>query len=125
MYQKVLLIGYVGRDPELKYLPSGKAICNFSVATSERRFDADGNASDHTTWWRVTAWGKTAEAVEKYVKKGSKVLVDGKMNPDTNGNPRVFQKQDGSWHANYEMDAQTVRFLDGKQEEDEGDGQPY
>lgn len=125
MYQKLMIIGYVGRDPELKYLPSGKAICNFSVATSERRFDADGNASDRTTWWRVTAWGKTAEAVEKYVKKGSKVLVDGKMNPDTNGNPRVFQKQDGSWHANYEMDAQTVRFLDGKQEEDEGDGQSY
>ena len=125
MYQKTMIIGYVGRDPELKYLPSGKAICNFSVATRERRYDEDGNASDHTTWWRVTAWGKTAEAVDKYVKKGSKVMVDGKMNPDTNGNPRVFQKNDGSWLANYELDAQTVRFLDGKPDEDEDDGQPY
>lgn len=125
MYQKLMIIGYVGRDPELKYLPSGKAICNFSVATSERRFDADGNASDHTTWWRVTAWGKTAEAVEKYLKKGAKVLVEGKIKPGSDGSPRVFQKKDGSWGASFEVDAQTVRFLDSKQEEGGDDGQPY
>jgi len=125
MYQKVLLIGYVGRDPELKYLPSGKAICNFSVATSERRFDADGNASDHTTWWRVTAWGKTAEAIARYAKKGSKLLVEGSLYADQTGNPRVFQRADGTWSANYELNANVVRFLSSKSEDEDEDGELY
>lgn len=121
MYQKLMIIGYLGRDPELKFSASGMAVCNFSVATSERQKDAD----DQTTWWRVTSWGKTAEAVEKYLKKGSKVLVEGKIKPGSDGNPRVFQKKDGSWGASFEVDAQTVRFLDSKQEEGGDDGQPY
>jgi len=125
MYQKLMIIGYVGRDPELKYLPSGKAICNFSVATSERRFDADGNASDHTTWWRVTAWGKTAEAIARYAKKGSKLLVEGSLYADQTGNPRVFQRADGTWSANYELNANVVRFLSSKSEDEDEDGELY
>lgn len=125
MYQKVMLIGNVGRDPELKFLPSGKALCNFTLATNERKKDLDGVVTDSTVWWRVTAWGNTAEAVNKYAKKGSKLLVEGSLYADQTGNPRVFQRADGTWSANYELNANVVRFLDAKQEEDEGDGQPY
>ena len=123
MYQKVMLIGNVGRDPELKTLPSGKAICNFSLATNDSKRDADGNRVDSTVWWRVTAWGNTAEAVNKYAKKGSKLLIEGKLYADQSGNPRVFQRQDGTWSANYEMNADVVRFLSGKSEDEDEDGE--
>jgi len=125
MYQKITLIGNVGKDPELKFLPSGKALCNFTLATNERKKDLDGVVTDSTVWWRVTAWGNTAEAVNKYAKKGSKLLIEGKLYADQSGNPRVFQRQDGTWSANYEMNADVVRFVETKREEGGDDEFPY
>ena len=123
MYQKVMLIGNVGRDPELKTLPSGKPICNFSLATNERKKDLDGVVTDSTVWWRVTAWGNTAEAIARYAKKGSKMLVEGSLYADQTGNPRVFQRADGTWSANYELNANVVRFLSSKSEDEDEDGE--
>lgn len=125
MYQKITLIGNVGKDPELKFLPSGKALCNFTLATNERKRDLDGVVTDSTVWWRVTAWGNTAEAVNKYAKKGSKLLIEGKLYADQSGNPRVFQRQDGTWSANYELNANVVRFLSSKSEDEDEDGELY
>ena len=125
MYQKITLIGNVGKDPELKFLPSGKALCNFTLATNERKKDLDGVVTDSTVWWRVTAWGNTAEAVARYAKKGSKMLVEGSLYADQTGNPRVFQRADGTWSANYELNANVVRFLSSKSEDEDEDGELY
>jgi len=73
----------------------------------------------------VTAWGKTAEAIARYAKKGSKLLVEGSLYADQTGNPRVFQRADGTWSANYELNANVVRFLSSKSEDEDEDGELY
>ena len=112
MYQKIIIIGNLGRDPEMRYTPDGNPVTSFSMATS-RRF----SEKDETTWFRVTVWGKQAEACNQYIHKGSKVLVEGRLRPDSSGNPTVFQRKDGTWGASYEITADTVRFLTPKGEE--------
>ena len=96
MYQKVILAGYLGRDPEMRYTPDGTPVTNFSIATSESWTGQDGQRQERTTWWRVTAWRRLAEICNQYLSKGRPVLVEGRMNPDESGNPRVFQRSDSS-----------------------------
>ncbi len=76
---KVILIGNLGRDPELRYTPSGQPVANFSLATNESWTAPDGTRKDITTWHRIVAWGKLAEFVQQYLTKGIKVYVDGKL----------------------------------------------
>jgi single-strand DNA-binding protein len=76
---KVMLIGHLGKDPELKYLPSGKGVANFSIATSEEWKDGDGKLQERTEWTNVQAWGKLAEICAQYLKKGSRVYVEGSL----------------------------------------------
>lgn len=116
MYHKILLVGNLGRDPEMRYTPSGQQVTTFSMATSEKWSGQDGQQHDRTIWWRVTAWGKQAETVNQYLKKGNRVLVEGRMNADTNGNPRTWTSQDGSVRASFEVTAQTIKFLTPKGE---------
>src|SRR5262245_46256749 len=111
MYHKILLVGNLGRDPEMRYTPSGQQVTTFSMATSEKWSGQDGQQHDRTIWWRVTAWGKQAETVHQYLKKGNRVLVEGRMNADNNGNPRTWTAQDGSVRASFEVTAQTIKFL--------------
>ena len=107
MYQKLIIVGNLGRDPEMRYTPDGKAVTTLNIATSRRYRD-----KDETTWFRVSVWGQQAESCNQYLQKGSRVLIEGRISPDpSNGNPRVFQKKDGSWGASYEVYADTVRFL--------------
>jgi len=107
MYQKLILIGNLGRDPEMRYTPDGKAVTSFSVATSRKY-----NDKEETTWFRISVWGKQAETCNQYLTKGSKVLVEGRLRPDANtGAPQVFQKKDGSWGSSFEVYGETVRFL--------------
>ena len=107
MYHTIIFAGNLGRDPEMRYTPEGKAVTSFSVAVS----DGFGEYKK-TIWIRVTTWEKTAESCNSYLKKGSSVLVEGRLMPDKEtGNPRVFQRQDGSHGASYEVTARTVRFL--------------
>jgi len=107
MYQKIIIIGNLGRDPEMRYTPDGKAVTSFSVATSRRY-----NDKEETTWFRVSVWGKQAESCNQYLRKGSKVLVEGRLHPDANtGAPQVFQKKDGSWGSSYEISAIAVQFM--------------
>ena len=116
MYQKLILIGNLGGNPEMRFTPGGDPVTTFSVATSRKYGERD-----ETTWFRISVWGKQAEACSQYLHKGSKVLVDGRLRPDESGNPRVFERKDGSSGASFEVTAESVRFLDGKARDDVDD----
>lgn len=118
MYQKLIIIGNLGRDPEMRYMPDGTAVTSFNVATSRRWTDqASGQQRDETTWIRVSVWGRQAETANQYLSKGSKVLVEGRLRPDPQtGGPKTFVRQDGSIGSSFEMTAELVRFLSGREE---------
>lgn len=111
MYQKVVIVGNLGTDPEMRYTPSGQAVTNFSVATSRKWSDGQGNQQEETVWFRVSTWGKMAETCNQYLSKGRQVLVEGRLKPDDNGNPRVWTDQNGNAKASYELTAFEVKFL--------------
>lgn len=117
MYHTIIIVGNVGKDPEMRYTPSGQAVTSFSVASSRQYTSGNGEQVKETVWFRVSTWGKTAEVCNEYVKKGSKVLVEGRLTPDKEtGSPRVWTKQDGTTGASFEVNAQNIRFLDSKSE---------
>lgn len=122
MYHKVVVVGHLGRDPEMRYTPSGTPVTNFSVATSRKWKNQDGSDGEETVWFRITAWRQLAEVCNQYLSKGRLVLVEGIIKPGDNGNPQVYQRQDGSWGARYEINANTVKFLGGRGERVEGMG---
>ena len=113
MFHKVILVGNLGRDPEMRYTPSGQAVTNLSVATNRTYTDNAGTQVKQTVWFRVSVWGKQAESAHQYLRKGRQVLVEGRLNADDNGNPRIWNAQDGTPRASFEVTAQTVRFLGG------------
>jgi len=114
MYGFILLVGYLGSEPQLRYLPSGTAVCDFRMATSRKYTRKDGNVVEETTWYSVSAWGKDAENAHKYLSKGRAVLVRGRLKPDPQtGNPRVFEKRDGTYGASYEVSASDIKYLPG------------
>ena len=118
MYQKVILTGNLGKEPELRYLPSGQAVTNFSMATNRSWTDSYGQKQDETTWFRVSVWGNQAEAVNQYLQQGSRVLVEGRLKPDPEtGGPRVYERNDGTYGASFEVTANRVVFLSTKDEE--------
>lgn len=110
----VILQGRLGKDPETKYGKSGNAYVNFSVATSEKRKDNDGNWVDETQWHRVTAFGKVAENVGQYLTKGSSVLIEGMIKYDQ------YQDKDGNPRNITNVIARRVTFLDTKRQEQPG-----
>jgi single-strand DNA-binding protein len=117
MYQTIIIVGNVGRDPEMRYTPGGQAVTSFSVATNRQYTNNNGETVKETIWFRVSAWGKTGEVCNQYLKKGSKVLVEGRLTADpATGGPRVWTSQDGSTRASFEVSAQTVRFLSSRNE---------
>jgi single-strand DNA-binding protein len=115
VYQKVIIAGNLGGDPELRYTPQGTPVANFSVATNESWTDQSGQQQERTTWFRVTAWRRLAETCSQYLTKGRQVLVEGRMNPDPQtGAPRIWTGNDGVARASYEITALTVKFLGGR-----------
>ena len=119
MYQKIIIAGNLGGDPEMRYTPTGQAVTNFSVAANRRYTASDGQKIDETTWFRVAAWGRQAETCNQYLRRGSRVLVEGRLNPDRqSGGPRLYQRQDGTWGASYEIVAQSVQFLSTRGEDE-------
>ena len=122
MYQKLVIVGNLGRDPEMRYTPSGQAVTNLNSATNRQYTANSGERVKETTWFRVSVWGKQAETVNQYLRKGSKVLIEGRLTQDpATGGPRVWTGQDGAPRASFEMTAQTVRFLSSR-EDDQGSG---
>jgi len=120
MYHTLIIVGNVGKDPEMRYTPSGQAVTSFSVATNRQYTTGNGEQVKETVWFRVTTWGKQAEVCNQYVKKGMKVLVEGRLTPDKEtGGPRVWNRQDGTSAASFEVTAGTVRFLSSRGETSE------
>lgn len=117
-FQQMYIIGRVGRDAEMRYTPSGQAVTSFSVAVSEE-YTKDGQKVKSTIWIRVSAWGKLAEICNQYIKKGKLVQCVGKLKGDTAGNPRIFNKQDGTPSTSFEMTANSVLFLSKNEGESE------
>jgi single-strand DNA-binding protein len=117
MYQKIIIAGNLGRDPEMRYTPQGTPVTNLSVATNRRWTNTDGTPGEETIWFRVTAWGKLGETCNQYLSKGRQVLVEGRLRADPNtGGPRVWTRQDGTAGASFEITALTVKFLGGRAE---------
>jgi single-strand DNA-binding protein len=115
MYQKVIIVGYLGRDPEMRYTSDGTPVTNFSVATNRKWTNADGSQGEETAWFRVTAWRRLAETCNQYLQKGRQVLVEGQLKPDpATGAPRIWTGNDGVARAQYELRAFTVQFLGGR-----------
>ena len=104
-FNKITIVGYLGRDPELRYTPQGTAVCNLSVATTEKRRNARGETEEHTIWFHVSAWGRQAEVAAEYLAKGRQVYVEGRLRleqyTDREGNPRTSA----------EVNASEVHFL--------------
>lgn len=117
MYHTIIIVGNLGRDPEMRYTPGGQAVTNLSVATNRQYTASDGTAVKETIWFRVSVWGKQAETTNQYLRKGSKVLVEGRLTPDpSTGGPRIWTRQDGTPAASFEISANTVRFLSSRGE---------
>ena len=121
MINRVTLIGNLGQDPELRNTTSGMAVCNLSVATTHRAKDRDGNYQDQVEWHRVSCFGKTAENVNRYCRKGRQVYVEGRLQT------RKWQDKDGADRWSTEIVADVVKFLgrgegEGRQERGGGYG---
>lgn len=106
---KIIFIGNLGKDPEMRYTPTGKPVTNFSVAVKAKVF-LDGETKDATKWYRVTTWGNQAEACKEYLNKGDKVYVEGQLTFDVEtGGPRIWGEDEAK--ATFEVNAQYVEFL--------------
>ncbi|MGH2536806.1 MAG: single-stranded DNA-binding protein, partial [Candidatus Promineifilaceae bacterium] len=114
-YLKLVIVGNLGRDPEMRYLPSGQAVANLSVAANRRWTDqATGQPQEEVCWFRVSVWGKQAEAANQYLRKGRQVLIEGRLRPDpSTGGPRIYERNDGSAGASFEVVTDRVQFLGG------------
>lgn len=110
---KVIIVGRLGRDPELRYTQGGQAVASLNVATSSKYTNKNNETVEETEWHRVTVWGKTAEHCNNYLSKGSQVYVEGKLKTSS-------YDKDGVKHYKTEIHASQVTFLDGKSQ---GDGQ--
>jgi single-strand DNA-binding protein len=123
MYQSLTVVGRLGRDPEMKFMPNGDPLCSFSLATDRVYNDRNGQKQTETTWFRVSVFGKQAETVNQYLRKGRMVLVEGRLRPDPKtGSPSTFTRQDGTVGTSFEIVANTVRFLSSPQDGNQGGG---
>ncbi len=120
MYQQIMIIGNVGRDPELRYTPSGQGVCSFSVAVSRKWTDKNSNEKrEKTTWFKVSAWRQLAETCSQYVHKGMQIMVIGEVEV------RAYTGSDGTPQASLEITAREVKFLGGKGGERSASGEDY
>ena len=116
MYHKLILLGNIGGDAELRFTPSGKAVANFSLAVSKRGKDASGNKTDKTTWFRVAVWDKQAEALSPYLLKGQQVLVEGELE-----DPRIYDdRKSGEKRVSLEVTARDIRLVGKRADGDHG-----
>ena len=105
---KVILVGRLGRDPETRYTGGGQAVGNFSVATDETYKDRNGERQKRTEWHRITVWGKQAEIAQQYLKKGSLVFIEGRIQS------REWQDKEGQKRTSYDIVASNFRMLGGR-----------
>jgi len=113
-FNKVIIVGNLGRDPELRYTPQGTAVCNFSMATTEKRKDKSGEFQDVTTWFRVTLWDKKAEVAAKYLQKGKPVYIEGRLKIDE------WTDRDGKDRYTLDVTATDMQFIGSASDRDSG-----
>ena len=106
-----IFVGNLGRDPEMRETTGGQKVTNLSIAENRNYKDSEGNARKETIWYRVAVWGAQAEPCNEHLSKGRQVQVIGRLIPDKDGNPRIWEGNDGFAHASFELTAQQVTFL--------------
>ncbi|MEK6281587.1 MAG: single-stranded DNA-binding protein [Acidobacteriota bacterium] len=115
-FNKLILIGNLGRDPELRYTPQGTPVCSFSLATNERRKNKAGEIQDHATWFRVVVWNRQAETAAQYLTKGRPVYIEGRLRVEE------WTDRDGKPRHTLEVHATDLQFVDsGKGDESTSD----
>jgi len=112
---KAMIIGNLGRDPEMRYTPSGQAVTQFTVAVNRNYKDSQGERQEETEWFRVVAWGQQAEFAAEYLRKGAKVYVEGRLQT------RQWEGQDGQKRYTTELVANTIQNLERRPRDDAGD----
>jgi single-strand DNA-binding protein len=110
-FNKIILIGNLGRDPELRYTPQGTPVCSFTLATNEKRKDRSGEVQDLTTWFRITLWGRQAESASQYLSKGRPVYIEGRLRVEE------WTDRDGRQRYTLEVHATDMQFIGGKAED--------
>ena len=110
-FNKIILVGNLGRDPELRYTPQGTPVCSFTMATNERRRDRTGESQDTTTWFRVTLWGKQAETASQYLTKGRPIYVEGRLRVEE------WTDKDGRARQTLEVHATDMQFIGTRSDE--------
>jgi len=115
-FNRITIVGYLGRDAELRYTPQGTAVSNFSVATTERKKDRSGEFQDVTTWFNVSLWGSQAERTSQYLTKGKLVFIEGRLTQ------RDWQDRDGNNRISLDVNATDLQFVGARG--DEGGGAP-
>jgi len=104
-FNKITIVGNLGRDPELRYTAQGTPVCSFSVATNERRKDRNGEMQDHTTWFRITLWNRQAETASQYLQKGRQVYIEGRLRVEE------YIDRDGKPRHSLEVHATDMQFI--------------
>ena len=107
-FNKVIIVGNLGRDPELRYTAQGTPVCTFSVATNEKRKDKNGEMQDHTTWFRITLWNRQAETASQYLQKGRQVYIEGRLRVEE------YVDRDGKPRHSLEVHATDMQFIGGR-----------
>jgi single-strand DNA-binding protein len=107
-FNKIILVGNLGRDPELRYTPQGTPVCTFSLATNDRRKDRNGEMQDQTTWFRVTLWNRLAETASQYLQKGKPVYIEGRLRVEE------YTDRDGKPRHSLEVTASDMHFIGSK-----------
>jgi single-strand DNA-binding protein len=105
---KVILVGRLGRDPETRYTGGGQAVANFSIATDETYKDKNGERQKRTEWHKIVVWGKQAEIAQQYLKKGSLIFIEGRIQS------REWQDKEGQKRTSFEIVASNFRMLGGR-----------
>src|SRR5580765_1535035 len=114
-FNKIIIVGNLGRDPELRYTPQGDAVCSFSVATNERKKDKSGEFQDVTTWFKITLWRRLAENASKYLSKGSPVYIEGRLQVEE------WTDRDGKDRFTLGVQATDMHFISAGRGESGGD----
>ncbi|MBP6820253.1 MAG: single-stranded DNA-binding protein [Acidobacteria bacterium] len=116
-FNKIVIVGYLGKDPEIRYLPDGTAVCSFSMATTERKKDKSGEYQDATIWFKINVWGKQAEAANQYLSKGRQAYIEGRLSQ------QEYTDRDGNRRTSLEVRATDVQFLGPRGDGDGGGSQ--
>lgn len=110
MFDKIFIIGYLGKDPDVRFTPNGQKVANFHLASNRTNGDQKSNI-----WFYCNAWDKLADVAEQYLHTGSQVHIEGCLLADDHGNPKIFKRQDGTMGAHFEVRVFSLRILGGKE----------